>query len=163
MLDMWACGDGGGGYGRFGAGGGAFLHGLFAWDGEACEGVGIGECADGGNEAWGECMSGGYRLDEGKLRWELVPALAMEELVRVYGYGLIKGYPPRNWERGMSWGRVFGALMRHAWRFWAGEDEDPESGLCHMAHVAWNALALVEYWKRGLGEDDRPYLAKEGE
>lgn len=108
-------------------------------------------------------MSGGYRMDEGKLRWELLPVKAVEELVRVYGFGLHKGYPARNWEKGMAWSRMFGALMRHAWRFWAGEDEDPESGLSHMAHVAWNALALVEYWKRGLGEDDRPYRVEEAE
>ncbi|MEM4721776.1 MAG: DUF5664 domain-containing protein [Candidatus Methanomethylicaceae archaeon] len=102
-------------------------------------------------------MSEGYRMDVGKLRWDLLPVVAMEELVRVYGYGIQKGYPERNWEMGMAWSRMFGAMMRHAWRFWGGEDRDPESGICHMAHVVWNALGLLEYYLRGSGEDDRPY------
>lgn len=46
--------------------------------------------------------------------------------------------------------------MPHAWAFWAGENNDPESGLPHMAHAAWNALALVEYLLRTIGKDDRP-------
>jgi hypothetical protein len=99
---------------------------------------------------------GGFKLDQGKLRWDLLPPAALTELVRVYTYGLAKGYPARNWEAGMEWSRPFAALMRHAWAFWAGEDLDPESGLPHMAHAAWNALALVEYLLKGKGQDDRP-------
>jgi hypothetical protein len=33
---------------------------------------------------------------------------------------------------------------------------DPETGLSHMAAVVWNALALLTFELRGLGEDDRP-------
>jgi hypothetical protein len=61
----------------------------------------------------------------------------------------------RNWEKGMRWGRVFGALMRHAWAWWRGEKLDPENGQHHLASVAWCALALLAYDLRGVGEDDR--------
>jgi len=95
------------------------------------------------------------RFDAGKPRYDLVPDDAFRELVEVYSMGARK-YEPRGWEKGMSWSRCFAALMRHAWAFWRGEETDPESGLHHMAHVAWNALALVSYSKRQIGTDDRP-------
>lgn len=39
--------------------------------------------------------------------------------------------------------------------FEQGEDVDKESGLNHMAHVAWNALGLVTYSKTHPNLDDR--------
>lgn len=100
------------------------------------------------------------RYDADKPRYDLLPGDGLHELVRVYTAGAAK-YAPRNWEKGMSWSRCFGSLMRHAWAWWRGERLDPESGLPHMAHVAWNALALVTYELRQVGADDRPSLQKE--
>lgn len=60
-----------------------------------------------------------------------------------------------NWRKGMKWGRVFGALMRHAWAFWRGEDIDKESGHPHMAHAAWQCLTLMNYCKTHPELDDR--------
>lgn len=100
------------------------------------------------------------RYDADKPRYDLVPADSYAELVAVYSMGA-KKYAPRNWEKGMSWSRCFASIMRHAWAFWRGEEIDPESGLHHMAHVAWNALALVSYSKRKVGTDDRPKMARE--
>jgi len=62
----------------------------------------------------------------------------------------------RNWERGMGWGRVFGAAMRHLWAWWAGEDKDPETGLSHLAHALCCVMFLATYERRGVGHDDRP-------
>ena len=36
------------------------------------------------------------------------------------------------------------AMMRHLLAQAAGEINDPESGLPHAAHAAWNALAVLE-------------------
>jgi hypothetical protein len=94
------------------------------------------------------------RFDADKLRWDLLPPDAMSELVRVYTFGASK-YADRNWEKGMRWSRCFGSMMRHCWAWMAGERNDPESGCHHLAHVAWNALALVTYQTRGVGQDDR--------
>ena len=99
----------------------------------------------------------GKRYDSGKPRYDLIPADALNELAKLYAAGAVK-YSDRNWEKGMSWSRCFGPLMRHAWAYWRGETVDPESGLPHMAHVAWNAMALLHY---GLNSeydkfDDRP-------
>lgn len=95
----------------------------------------------------------GLRYDKGKLRWDLVPP-EFEEVVEDYTLGAAK-YSERNWEKGMSWGRVFGSLMRHSWKFWRGEDIDEETGLHHMAMAAWNAIALLVYSRRKIGLDDR--------
>lgn len=99
----------------------------------------------------------GLRYDAGKARYDLLPADALHSLVNVYTAGAAK-YADRNWEKGMSWSRCFGSLMRHCWAFWRGETFDPESKCHHMAHAAWNALALVAYDLRGVGTDDRPKL-----
>jgi hypothetical protein len=97
----------------------------------------------------------GLRYDKGKPRWDLLPADALEELVLVYTRGAEK-YADRNWEKGMSWSRCFRSMLSHTWKWWGGEQYDDETGLHHLAHVAWNALALVAYEKRKVGTDDRP-------
>jgi hypothetical protein len=94
------------------------------------------------------------RYDSGKPRYDLIPGDALDDLAKLYDYGAQK-YAERNWEKGMSWSRCFGSLMRHAWAFWRGEDIDPESGIHHMTHAAWNCIALVSYSKRKVGLDDR--------
>ena len=94
------------------------------------------------------------KYDEGKLRYDLLPPDALEELIRVYNLGANK-YSDRNWEKGMDYGRIFAALQRHLWEFWKGEDRDEESNLLHLAHAAWGCLALSAYIIRGIGADDR--------
>jgi len=68
-----------------------------------------------------------------------------------------KKYGDRNWERGIAYSRVHGALLRHSLAWFGGEDCDPETGLSHMAHCAANALFLLSYELRQLHKlDDRP-------
>lgn len=97
----------------------------------------------------------GIKDDNGKARFDLIPAHAIEALAELYATGA-KKYDDRNWEKGLSWGRVFAALMRHAWAWWRGEKKDPEDGQHHMTSVAWCAFALYEYDRRRNGTDDRP-------
>lgn len=103
------------------------------------------------------------KKDQGKLRYDLVPFDALDDVVRVYMMGAEK-YQERSWERGIRYSRVFAALLRHLFAWWHGDDRDTESGLPHLAHVAWNALALLTYTKRGQHEmDDRAKnVAEEG-
>lgn len=95
------------------------------------------------------------RKDDGKIRFDLIPPEALFELAKLYTNGA-KKYKDRGWEEGMSWGRCFGAMMRHAWKWMSGEDYDPETEVHHMAAVAWNAFAIFTYHKRNIGTDDRP-------
>lgn len=97
------------------------------------------------------------KKDTDKLRYDLVPAEAIEELVKVYTFGA-KKYAPHSWEAGMKVSRIYAALLRHITAWWMGEDVDKESGLSHLAHAAWNVIALLTYAKRGMREtDDRPF------
>lgn len=103
-------------------------------------------------------MTEGRKDDFGKLRYDLIPPDALAELARVYTVGAAK-YSPRNWEQGISFGRVFAALMRHTWAWWRGEENDPDDGLPHMAHAAWNCMTLLAFSLRRKDKfDDRPVL-----
>ena len=99
-------------------------------------------------------MSEAVKYDAGKPSYDLIPAQALEELAKVYTLGAQK-YARRNWEKGMNWCRIFGAIMRHSWAWMRGETFDQESGLHHMAHAAFGCLALVEYHYTKAGKDDR--------
>jgi hypothetical protein len=92
---------------------------------------------------------GGLRHDQGKLRVDLLPADALQEVARVMTYGAHK-YAERNWERGMPWSKVAGPLDRHWLDFKLGRRVDRETKLRTMAHVACNALFLLAYEMRGL-------------
>lgn len=94
------------------------------------------------------------KYDHGKPAFDLIPPHALEEVAKVYAFGAEK-YARRNWEKGLAWCRVFGAIMRHSWAWMRGETFDRETELHHMAHAAFGCLALVEYHYRGLGKDDR--------
>ena len=99
----------------------------------------------------------GVKNDKGKPRWDLLPE-SIGEVVAVYTVGAEK-YTDRNWEKGLKWGRVFGAMMRHAWAWWWGEQRH-EKGMHHLASVAWCALALMEYEGTHPELDDRPYRGR---
>lgn len=77
------------------------------------------------------------------------------EVAKVAAFGG-KKYARYNFLKGFQYSLAYDALQRHAHAFWAGEDKDPESGLPHMAHCAWQALCLVAFQLRGIGKDDRP-------
>ena len=103
-------------------------------------------------------MSEGYKDDAGKLRYDLLPPGPLEEVVRVYTIGAAK-YADRNWEHGIVYSRIVGALHRHLSAWFQGARYDPENGQPHLASVAWNALALLAYELRGMNGrsfDDRP-------
>jgi hypothetical protein len=97
----------------------------------------------------------GIRHNEGKLRLDLIPPFATKEIGRVFTTGAGK-YPERNWEKGMKWTTVIASLKRHLLEFELGEDMDPETGHYHMAHLATNAMFLLEYYKIYPEGDDRP-------
>lgn len=97
--------------------------------------------------------TGGRKDDQNKLRFDLIPVRPMELLAEVFMIGA-RRYADRNWERGLAWGRVYGALQRHAHAWWGGEQRDPD-GQHHLASVAWCALALMEYERTHPELDDR--------
>lgn len=102
----------------------------------------------------------GKKNDAGKLRFDLIPPSPLADLAYVYTIGAEK-YEDRNWESGIPFGRIFAAMQRHAWKWWAGEELDGEDGQHHLASVAWCAFALLEYLVRHPEMDNRPYNEKD--
>ena len=99
-------------------------------------------------------VEAGTKTDFGKAKFELIPGDALEALAEVYTYGTIK-YAPNNWRKGISWSRIFGGIMRHAWAFWRGEEIDEESGLPHIMQAAWGCFTLHCYSKTRPEFDNR--------
>jgi hypothetical protein len=112
----------------------------------------------------------GSRLNDNKTRHDLLEPFAINELAKVFTKGNFKyPEPPHNWLHGMKWSKCVASLKRHINAFERGEDFDfdPEckdcqagtclshTGLYHMAHAAWNCLALVSYYKWFPQGDDR--------
>lgn len=109
---------------------------------------------------------GGQRMNKGKLRMDLTPPEWEVALADVTTQGS-KKYAERNWELGMSWNAMIGCIKRHMVKFQAGERYDGEkfdlekgtTGCHHLAMVAWNALALMSYDLRDIGENNMPPIA----
>lgn len=95
----------------------------------------------------------GLRYDQGKNRLDLIPAEWIWELGRVLTAGATK-YNDRNWEKGMDWSKFVGPLQRHLNKFLRGEQIDEETECHHLTHVACNALMLMSYDLRGIGNDN---------
>lgn len=115
-----------------------------------------------GNTGWGR------KEDLGKARYDLLPPELLEATAIVLTFGANK-YGDRNWEKGMSWGRVFAALMRHMWAWWGGRgpttanflfgEIDGETGYSHLWHASCCISFLIAYEQRQIGTDDRQVQA----
>lgn len=109
------------------------------------------------------------KLDDGKVRLDLFPSEALFAISKILTFGSTK-YDDRNWEKGMKWGRVFAALMRHMWSWWAGKgptsksflfgEIDDESKFSHLWHAGCCIVFLITYEERGIGVDDRSNVKK---
>lgn len=100
----------------------------------------------------------GAKLDAGKVRAGLVNrgfARALLAVGEVGTFGAEK-YTPHGWvEVPDGEARYTDALHRHLLQG-ALEDHDPDSGLLHAAHAAWNALAVLELMLRSLPRTGGP-------
>lgn len=98
---------------------------------------------------------GGVKKDFGKTRMDLLPPELMSSVAEILTFGAGK-YGDRNWEKGMAWSRPYGAVLRHLFAFWSGEDLDKETGKPHLWHAATNIAFLIAYQSRSVGKNDRP-------
>lgn len=93
----------------------------------------------------------GSKLDSGKLLAGLVMkgfCRALTAVCEIGTFGANK-YSPNGWmtvPNGIE--RYEDAQERHKLKRWKGEIIDPDSGLLHAAHEAWNALAKLELMLR---------------
>lgn len=80
-----------------------------------------------------------------KPRYNLLPPVALALVVEVLTYGWRRYQDTYGWRKVPQGLDVYtSALMRHLERWRMGEAKDGESGLPHLAHVAVNALVLLD-------------------
>lgn len=106
------------------------------------------------NETRVTASTGGQKGSKDR-RYDLIPVGPLDDLSRLYAFGASK-YAAHNWRKGYPWSLSYAALQRHATQFWNGEDLDEETGLPHLAAVAFHAFALLEFAKSYREGDDRP-------
>lgn len=86
----------------------------------------------------------GQKHDGGKPRYDLIPADAQEEFVKVLTFGGEK-YGAENWRMVPDAdARYFAAAQRHMWAWKRGETNDSESNLHHLAHAMCCISFLLE-------------------
>ncbi len=98
----------------------------------------------------------GNKLDAGKNRLDLIPPNALEEIAKIFTFGSNK-YGDYNWSKGIKWSKLIGSMKRHLTKFEKGLDYDEESNLYELAHLATNAIMLLEYYKIAPEMDDRQH------
>lgn len=88
----------------------------------------------------------GRKDDDGKAKWHLLPLEVLGDVVDVLAHGA-KKYGERNWQNfgDDARDRYYNALMRHLVAWHAGETNDRDSGLPHLAHALCNLLFLRWY------------------
>lgn len=96
----------------------------------------------------------GLKADAEKPPVELLDPYALEQIALVLKFGALK-YHEHNWRGGIRFTRLLGAAMRHTLAILRGEDNDPESGLPHAAHLACCAVFLIWMMKNRPDLDDR--------
>lgn len=96
-----------------------------------------------GPETRTEVVEAFMKFDGDKVRYDLVPPSAIKGMADVLTLGARK-YKPNNWKNCEDCSRYLAALYRHleAWR--AGEVNDPETGLSHLAHAMTNIAFMLE-------------------
>ena len=86
----------------------------------------------------------GRKYDGGKLRYDLIPVLALEETAKVVTKGAEK-YDDENWKlvpEGRR--RYLAAAMRHIQQWRKGEIYDEEMGTHHIANAISNLMFILE-------------------
>ncbi len=85
----------------------------------------------------------GTKYDDEKPDFSLIDAEWLEEVAKVMSFGKRK-YDAHNWRKGLAVSRLLSAALRHLWAVVRSEDNDPETGLSHMAHLS--CCAMFAYW-----------------
>lgn len=95
--------------------------------------------------------------DAGKAPLYLIPPRPLVETAQVLEFG-VQEYAAWNWSKGFAASRLYGALLRHLFAWWGGEELDRKSGLPHLAHAMCNLLFIMDlrHTKPPGWVDDRP-------
>lgn len=84
-----------------------------------------------------------FKDDSKKTDLSLLPYRPLAEIAKVLEFGA-KKYDRNNWRKGFAHERLVAAMLRHLFAYNEGETNDPETGLCHLAHLGCMLLFLME-------------------
>ena len=96
----------------------------------------------------------GHKDDDGKTNWFAMPMDALNEMAEVMTFGA-KKYEMFNYRKGMKYSRLWSAALRHLFKWWRGEQADPETGKSHLAHAMCCIGMLRDSEIINKGTDDR--------
>lgn len=77
----------------------------------------------------------GTKHDQEKPAMQYLSNIWIIGVSEVLGFGA-KKYEGHNWRKGITSSRLLGACLRHVFAYMGGEDNDPETGLCHLHHAS---------------------------
>lgn len=90
-----------------------------------------------------------------KVPMHLLPPEALRLAALVHQHGADK-YTAFNWRHaGINATTYIGAIMRHLTAWADGEDNDPETGLSHIAHIVAGCNIVMDAHSLGMMNDDR--------
>lgn len=93
------------------------------------------------------------RNNKGKPELSQIDPRILEETAKVLMFGADK-YGRGNWKNGQELSSICDSLLRHAYAFASGENNDQESGLSHLGHIVSNCMFALYNLDNG-GEDER--------
>lgn len=96
----------------------------------------------------------GVKHDQEKPDMSLLSSIALFKIAEVMSYGK-KKYTAHNWRGGFVWSRPLAAAARHLYAYIGGEDNDPETGLSHLAHACCCLFFVLEFEETHKEADDR--------
>tara|TARA_R100000808_G_scaffold23856_1_gene53566 strand:- start:1940 stop:2287 length:348 start_codon:yes stop_codon:yes gene_type:complete len=105
------------------------------------------------------------RKNQGKPGVDMVPPELVIGAARAFAIGAAKyrGLDDFNFMRSYRYRTVYASMMRHLLAWYSGEDNDIESGLGHLDHVASNLAMLMHFVDQMPDKDDRPFSKRSAE
>ena len=103
----------------------------------------------------------GRKYDGGKLRYDLIPVLALEDMVKGLTFGTIK-YDDNNWVKvpnGRK--RYLAAALRHIQEYRKGNLWDEEQNIHHLSAAMNNLSFIVEKDLRGWEDTEEQDISQE--
>jgi len=97
---------------------------------------------------------------KGKVRYDLLPPNALEEIALTLQYAVESGkYEEWSWmTEKRPWTYYFSSALRHMWKWFCNERNDSETDRHHLAHAAARLMFLIEHDKLTPDLDDRPHI-----
>lgn len=102
-------------------------------------------------------MKKAKKFDSGKPRTDLLPPHVMLKVSEILGFGA-KKYSDYNYRegKGLKFSQMYGATLRHLFKWYEGEDFDEETKKNPIYHAIAELVMIADCIERKRGVDNRP-------